>query len=237
MDKPRFVALRMKWASCRARASRHAHHNICFLAPAPVHFGQIIDNLIETNTHEIGKLHLYHCLHARNAQAQTGANDGRFAKWCVAHAVFAKSGNKAFGNFKSATVFGDILPHEHELRMLLHGHAQTVLNGVDETQFSSCFCRCNGFKSVRCIDVVHFLSEVWNYFGSSVRLVKSLLDVFFVLLLDAFFYLGIEDALLQQIRFEVTNGVFGFPLRLQAFWIVFSTRRFFVPTHAKGHEL
>ena len=145
VEKPRFCGLAVERSGPHVSARRHADDYVGLLAPAPVDFGEVVDDLVEADRDEVAELHLHHGFLAGNAQAQGRANNGRFAQWRVAHAFFAKSLHKSVRHFEHAPVLGDVLPHEHKLWKSLHGLPHAFTDGVDQPQIPNAFRRQLGF--------------------------------------------------------------------------------------------
>ena len=132
MEEPRLRALAVVGAGAHAAAGRHADDDVGLLAPAPVDFGQVVDDLVESTGHKIAELHFHHGLLAGDGQSKGGSHDGRFAEWRVAHAFLAKGVHKTVGHLEHPAVGADVLAHEHEVRMFFHAQAQPFGDGVDE---------------------------------------------------------------------------------------------------------
>ena len=69
MEEPCFVALAMERSCCHTRAGGHAHHNVGMFMPSVMEFRQIINDLIESTSDEICKLHFNHGLPALHGKA------------------------------------------------------------------------------------------------------------------------------------------------------------------------
>ena len=119
MHKPGFVALAVKRACTYTTTGGHPYHHICVLPPPVVNLCEVIDDLIEPHRGEIGKLHFHHRFESFQTQTQCGTYDGTFTQWRIPDAPFTIFFYKAFGNFKSASIFSNVLPHQHKIGMLL----------------------------------------------------------------------------------------------------------------------
>ena len=131
MEEPSLIALAVEGACTYAGSGRHAHHHIGIFLPAVVQFGQVVHDLVEADCHKISELHFHHGLHAFDREAKRGTHNRGFAERGVAYPVLAKGFNKSFGHFEHPAVFGDVLAHEHQVVVRLHGLAQSVLDRVD----------------------------------------------------------------------------------------------------------
>ena len=145
MEKPRFCGLAVERSGPYVSARRHADDYVGLLSPAPVDFGEVVDDLVEADRDEVAELHLHHGFLAGNAQPQGGTYNGRLTQRCVAHAFLAKSLHKSVRHFEHAPVLGDVLPHEHKLWKSLHGLPHAFTDGVNQPQIPSAFRRQLGF--------------------------------------------------------------------------------------------
>src|SRR5690349_7744244 len=121
MIKPCFITLAVERACPGACACWHTYDNICTATPAVIDFREVVDDLIETTSDEVCKLHFDHCLVSFEAHAKGSAEDSTFTKWCITNTILTEFFDKTIGNFKHTTVVPDILTHQHKLRMFLHG--------------------------------------------------------------------------------------------------------------------
>src|SRR6185437_1364182 len=65
------------------------------------------------------------------------AEDGAFAEGCIADTILAKTVQESFGDLEGAAIAGDVLPHEDEVVVLLHGLGEAFADGVDESFFGA----------------------------------------------------------------------------------------------------
>src|SRR5688572_20041142 len=135
MEEPCFVALRMEGTSGCTRTGRHANNHIGILPPTPVRFREIIYNLVKTFGYEICELHFDHGLHSFNREAETSSNNSRLANRRVAHPFLPELFNKTFRYLKNASVFCNILSHQHEVVVLFHALSQTIADRIDKSFF------------------------------------------------------------------------------------------------------
>src|SRR6188768_3902307 len=105
MVKPGFITLTMKWACTSTCTARHSHHNICIATPAIIKFREVVDDLIETASHEIGKLHFNHALVTFKSSAECGTDNTAFTQRSITYSVFTIFSNEAIRDFKYAAVF------------------------------------------------------------------------------------------------------------------------------------
>src|SRR4051812_34828786 len=105
---------------------RHAYDYIGRLPPTIMDLRKVVYHLVEGHSYEISELHFYHRLITFQAQTQCSANDRAFTKRCVSHPLFSKLVKKPFGDFECATIAGNILSHQHQVRVLLHTLVQTI---------------------------------------------------------------------------------------------------------------
>ena len=132
MGKPGLVALRMEWPCTHAATGRHTNDNIGICAPAIVEFRQVVDDLVKTTGHKIGKLHFHHGFITFQAKSERCTHDGRFTKRGIPDPPFPKFFGKTIGYFKHAPIIRYVLSHQNEIVVPLHGSAEAVRDSINE---------------------------------------------------------------------------------------------------------
>src|SRR5690554_225482 len=117
--KPRFVGLRVERSSLNSSSTRHSDHYICFFVPTVVIFGQIIYNRVESGRDKIGKLHFDNRFIPVYRKSHSSRNNGRFANRSISNSIFSELFYKSFCDFKSTSIFGNILPHYNQIIVLI----------------------------------------------------------------------------------------------------------------------
>src|SRR5437762_9501514 len=131
MYEPGFIALRMKRTRSNPAACWHTDDNIRVLPPAILNFCEVVDDLVESYSNKIRKLHFHHALESFQTQAEGGSHDCAFAKWRVPHSFISKLLNKSFGDLERTTIFGYVLAHQDQVGMFVHGLMQPFFDGID----------------------------------------------------------------------------------------------------------
>lgn len=242
VEEPGFGALGVERAGGDAAAGGHADDDVSGSAPAPVDFGQIVDNLIESTRHEIAELHFDHGLAAGNRQAQRGADDRRLAQGRVADAVLAEAVDEALGDLEDAAVLGDVLAHQDEAGVGVEGFGEALGDGVDQAEFAG------GGGGLWLVDDrdgqggdggVH-RAELGGDGRGDGRLCSCLaqtgLDGVAVFRADRCNEVGIKDALGEAPCLEAGARVDLCPVVDEAFRVVFGARRLLVAAHAERLE-
>src|SRR5688572_17102107 len=130
MEEPGFVTLRMKRTCCRPSSGRHAHHNISLLPPSPVDLGEVIYDLVESLGNKISELHLHHGFHPFDRKTKPCANNSSLTNRCVANTRLAEFFNKTFSDFEYTSVFGNVLPHQHQVIEPFHALTKPVTDRI-----------------------------------------------------------------------------------------------------------
>jgi len=184
--------------------------------PAPLR--QVVADLGDALAHEIGELHLHHGLHALDAEAERRAQDRALAQGCVAHAPFPEPLHEAFRDLERTAVFGDVLAHEHQVRMPFHALGKPLLDGVDHARFATTGIRFQRqWRPCRlsCIGPGVHIALLHLLHGHRIRLLEGMLQVLLDTVLqaraDAVARSDAQDALPQQPLLVVGNGIFSTP--------------------------
>ncbi len=132
MGEPSLVALAVERTRRHTRTRRHADDHIGPLSPAVMDLRKIVAYLGHPFGNEIGKLHLHHGLHALHGEPEPCADNGRFAKRCIAYPLGSVTLLQTFGGLEHTPVGPDVLAHENKFRMRLHGLIQCLRDGIQQ---------------------------------------------------------------------------------------------------------
>ena len=138
----------MEGARRNASTGRHPHHHIGILSPAPVELGEVVDDLVESAGHKVGELHFHHGLRSGDRQPEPRAHNGTLAEWCVADAVFTEQVDESIGHLEHAAVGSDVLAHQDQFGVALHGLTKAFGHRVDEPQLAGVVPGCAGGHEV-----------------------------------------------------------------------------------------
>ena len=108
----------MKGSCPDTRSGWHADDDIGSLSPAVMNFGQVIYDLVKTDSRKIGKLHFHNRLISFQGKSQCGTYDGTFTKWRIAHPFSSEFFQKTFSNLKGTSIFRNILAHQDQIILL-----------------------------------------------------------------------------------------------------------------------
>jgi hypothetical protein len=108
--------------------------------PNGMDLGQLADDLVVRRVDEAVELDLADRPVAADGQADRGPDDPGLGERGVEDAVLAEVLLQAVGDAEDTTQLADVLAHEDDLRVLLHGRAQALVDGLGHRELSHQEC-------------------------------------------------------------------------------------------------
>ena len=138
--EPGFQALAVLRGGTRAGTGRETHHhrNRNLAAQHEAHLGGLVDDLLHGERGEIGKLELENGTQAGQRRTHGDAGAAQFGNRRVHDTVGTETLDQIAGDLEGAAIDADILAHQEDALILLHGDRHGFLDGLGIAQFTHC---------------------------------------------------------------------------------------------------